>query len=621
MKKPLTIILFCFGCLFASAQNQEVYERAWATYFGGQDTYVLDSAIDNAGNSYLVGTATGDDNYLNNFTTAGAHQPEFGGGNTDGFIAKFSANGLLEWSTYFGGSNSDLIYAITIDADGYIAVGGHTGSDGIATSGVHQTSLAGWNDAFVAKFDATGALVWCTYYGGEQSEVLRGLDTDNDGNVYIAGNTFSATGIATMGTFHPEHIFVQHHQMGFIAKLDGNGLREWGTYYGNNSYNLAGELEDHSTISAIAVNQSGVFVTGDVYQTPTDTFYFGTPNAHQPMPGGAFDVYLSKFNLSDGQREWSTYYGGTSMEYGILMPGNDYVRNRHNLVAAEQYIYLGGSTWSNNNIATAGSFKPNKTTFVSHFITKFDMQGNRMWGTYLGGSDINQTSIDHSLPINTSNYLYDYYPSKISLSLDKAENVIASGSTIMEGLSSEGSYQETKNADCNCTDGYSSKISADGTNLIYGTYYGGEYNETASKTLFQTDDFYIAGQTQSYTDIATTGSFQEDLNFLENTNNPLPSNAYLVKFRPPSVSVDDIATTKSLIYPNPNNGSFSVNLNENYINGELFLYDLNGRLVHNQNISSITTHVQVSTSLKGVYLLKIMGGKSTHYHVQKIIIK
>lgn len=62
MKKPLTIILFCFVSLFASAQNQEVYERAWSTYFGGQDTYVLDSAIDNSGNSYIVGTVSGEGN-------------------------------------------------------------------------------------------------------------------------------------------------------------------------------------------------------------------------------------------------------------------------------------------------------------------------------------------------------------------------------------------------------------------------------------------------------------------------------------------------------------------------------------------------------------------------------
>lgn len=549
------------------------------------------------------------------------HQPEYGG-NGDGFIAKFNPEGLLLWCTYFGGSETDMILSVAVDTNGVILIGGHTSSDGLATSGVHQTNRAGGWDAFIAKFENTGELLWCTYYGGEQGDILRSLDTDNDGNVYIAGNTWSSTGIATAGTFHPEHIFVQPDQMGFIAKLDGNGQREWGTYYGSNIYDLDDNIKDQSTISAIAVNQSGVFVTGEVLQISTDIFYFATPNTHQPMPGGAFDVYLSKFNLSDGQREWSTYYGGTSLEYGILMPGHDYVKERHNLVAAEQYIYLGGSTWSNNNIATAGSYKPNKTTLVSHFIAKFNNQGERMWGTYLGGSDLIQTTIEHRLPINTSSYyLYDYYPSKISLSLDKAENVIASGSTIMEGLSSEGSYQETKNADCNCTDGYSSKISADGTSLIYGTYYGGEYNETASKTLFQTDDFYIAGQTQSYTNIATTGSFQEELNFLENTNNPLPSNAYLVKFRPPSVSVDDMPTSKSLIYPNPNNGIFSVNLNENYVDGELFLYDLNGRLVHNQNICSITTHVQVSTSLKGVYLLKIMGGKSTHYHVQKIIIK
>lgn len=625
MKKTATIIFLCFGWLFTTAQNNVEYERVWATYFGGQNTAFTDSAIDIYGNVYAAGRVYKDDEsgYLNSFTTPEAHQPEHGGGVTDGIIAKFSPDGLLVWATYFGGENNDYIYSVAVDREGNLVVGGITGSNGLATSGVHQSSIAGGQDAFIAKFQTTGELLWCTYYGGSQEEFLRGLDTDTYGNIYIGGSTLSPSGISTPGTFHPEHLFESQNPTGFLAKFNEFGQQEWGTYYGNVSYDETNQLDDLSYLSAIAVNDSGLFVTGEVYQTTTD-YYFATPDAHQPVTGGSggvgHDVYLSKFSLDNGQREWSTYYGGSALEYGVILQSSseDIVRNRHNLVASDNYVYLGGGTWSNNNIATTESYKPNKTGIVSHFIAKFDNQGNRIWGTYLGELNIPQTQIEYVLPSSYSP-LFNFYPSRISLSLDKDENVVASGSTIMNDLSSEGSHQETRNTNCNCTDAYTVRISSDGTNLIYGTYYGGGFNETATKTLFHNQDFYIIGTTQSLYDISTPDSFQEGLDFLINTDNIRSFNGFLAKFSHP-LSTDESNLSKSVVYPNPNSGDFFVSLNENYINGELLLYNLNGKLVYTAKIDNTISYIQTNILTKGVYLLKIVGNRQNIYHLQKIII-
>lgn len=629
--KFTTAILLCFGWLFTTAQNNPAYERVWATYFGGQNTAVIDSAIDENGYIYMAGYVSKDDesNYLDNFTTSGAYQTQYGGGVTDGFLAKFSSEGLLIWATYFGGNNSDWIFSVAITEDRYIIIGGTTGSSGLATLGTHQNTFAGEQDVFIAKFHDTGELMWCTYYGGEKHEFLRDLDTDIRGNIYITGQTQSPTGIATSGTFQSEYVFPEgdsYQNTNFVAKFDKFGQREWGTYYGDDTYDENGQIVNNSVLSAIAVNGSGVFVTGEVYQTSNSNYYFGTPNSHQPIVAGAtgagHEMFLSKFDLDNGQREWSTYYGGSGLEYGIsLQSGEDFTRNRHNLVASENYVYLAGSTWSNNNIATSGSLNPNKTSILAHFIAKFDNLGNRIWGTYLGEANIAQTQIEYALSFFNPP-LFNFYPMRIALSLDEDENVIASGSTVINNLSSDESYQQTKNTNCNCTDAYSTKISSDGTNLIYGTYYGGEYNETATKTLSFGDDFYITGTTQSYYDIATSDSFQEELNFMTATNNPLPFNGFLAKFSPlPPLSTNEINTSKSLIYPNPNNGSFFVNLNENYISGELFLYDLNGKLVYNTKIDNITTHIQTGILLKGVYLLRINSNRQDISHFQKIIIE
>ena len=112
MKKAILLLsLILTHHLFAQDFN---YERAWATYYGGANTYLMDDAIDSQGNVYLVGYMQGSAENLNAFVTPNAFQPIFGGGGKDGFIAKFNPDGLLLWATFLGGTNVDVINTLQL---------------------------------------------------------------------------------------------------------------------------------------------------------------------------------------------------------------------------------------------------------------------------------------------------------------------------------------------------------------------------------------------------------------------------------------------------------------------------------------------------------------------------
>src|SRR5713226_7889736 len=98
----------------------------------------------------------------------------------------------LAFSTYLGGSTNSS-FAMAVDASGNSYVAGSTESASFpVTSGAFDTSYKGNVDGFVAKLDASGALLWATYLGGSGENELKALAVDPAGNVYVTGFTRSA---------------------------------------------------------------------------------------------------------------------------------------------------------------------------------------------------------------------------------------------------------------------------------------------------------------------------------------------------------------------------------------------------------------------------------------------
>gem|GEM_PF-3100533 len=289
----------------------------WATLIGG-DGNEEGRSID-VNSTHLVVTGFTDSNDFAPITS-GAYQTA-NSGSGDAFITQMDINGgatvadATDWSTYYGGTGIDAATGISYGSGGEVHILGTTndGNFPVSSSGVHQTTFGGNTDAFVVKLDNTGDRSWATFYGGSQNdvggpttEVLqndhgKGIDVDSNGNVYFIGSTLSTSGIASAGAYQQNK---KNSGDMFIAKLNSNGSRQWGTYYGGNS-------NDDGIDIQVSPECGVVYFIGDVQSTDLPV----TADAPQDTyGGGSYDAMIGAFDV-DGNLEYTTYYGGTDVDY------------------------------------------------------------------------------------------------------------------------------------------------------------------------------------------------------------------------------------------------------------------------------------------------------------------
>jgi hypothetical protein len=134
----------------------------------------------------------------------------------------------LTWGTYYGGDDYEYCKASAVDAGGNVYIAGFTLSGSDIAAGGHQNTPGGSEDAFLVKFNAAGVRQWATYYGGALDDEAVSCAVDADGNVYIAGQTYSSTAIASGGHQNTYGLAAD----AFLVKFNSDGVRQWGTYYG-----------------------------------------------------------------------------------------------------------------------------------------------------------------------------------------------------------------------------------------------------------------------------------------------------------------------------------------------------------------------------------------------------
>jgi hypothetical protein len=332
----------------------------WSTYYGGGSNDLgLSVAVDAAGNVFLAGTSDSP----SGIATPGAYQTVWAStwANPDAFLVKFNSAGVRQWGTYYGDDGLEDGICITVDASGNIYMTGTTGSiAGMATAGAFQTTEGGGVDGFIAKFSNAGVRLWGTFYGGSTSDNSHSITTDASGNVYIAGETSSTTGISSAGSHQPTNGGTFD---AFLAKFNSSGVRQWGTYIGGTGYDEA---------YSVATDAAGyVYISGST-ESPTG---ISTAGCYQFSYGGVNDAILEKFN-SSGVRQWGTYFGGTSWDEsnGIT-------------VDPSGKIYFTGYTESTNAISTAGAQQTSLGGLRDAYLSEFDNTGTIQASTYCGGPD------------------------------------------------------------------------------------------------------------------------------------------------------------------------------------------------------------------------------------------
>ena len=302
----------------------------WATYVGGNFSDALYSIItDSSNNLYIAGSTGSTMNFPLLDMGGGAYYQSVNTGSNDGVIMKFSNTGVLNWSTLYGGAESDLFQSIALDASGNIFIAATVTSIDFPTfnpgNGAYfqGTNGGGLNDLAIVKFSPSGQVLWSTYYGGSATDGSNAsLTTDSDGNLFVTGDAHSTD----FPVFNPGNgAYFEGSLSGtsdlYLLKFDNSGERQWATYYGGSDIEYTGFPG-----SAISSDLTGnIFVTGISYSAdfPTQNpgggaYYVGTSTVG--------DVVILQFN-NNGQRLWSTFGGASSRGCGITndINGNVFV--------------------------------------------------------------------------------------------------------------------------------------------------------------------------------------------------------------------------------------------------------------------------------------------------------
>jgi gliding motility-associated-like protein len=271
------------------------------TAFNYGDQSRSDVAIDNSGNIYVTSTTNSTD--LPN--TAGKAQPAFGGGESDGFVAKLNSDlSALSWATYYGGADVDVAYSMSIDKSNNIFICGGTSSTNLPNvrNGLHPNFIGGVLDGYVAKINNAGtSILASTYLGTSDYDQAFILDLDNNDNVGVFGQT--------LGNFPVSNgVYSNIGGKQFIQKLNNNlNSSIFSTVFGSensptiNITPTAFLIDVCNNIYAAGwggnVNYTGntdsMAVTADAYKKTTDKS----------------DFYLINLNANASSLKYATYFG------------------------------------------------------------------------------------------------------------------------------------------------------------------------------------------------------------------------------------------------------------------------------------------------------------------------
>jgi hypothetical protein len=303
----------------------------WARKAGGTGSDIGNAiAVDASGNSYITGVF-GSPSII--FGTTTLINIDNSGLTDDIFIAKFDASGNSLWAKSAGGAYNDIANNIKVSANGNSYIAGYFNSHtlflgGTTLTNVISTGVAYTNDIFIAKYDASGNILWARNDGGSENDEANSMALDINGDVYITGEF--ADWLPYLGN-------ITIHRSGygsasiFIIKYDASGNAIWA----NSS---EGSILDQST--GISVTNGNVYLTG--YYESNDRTFGGALLTNM----GSSDIFVVKYDTS-GTRLWDQSAGGSGGDYG-------------NSVASD----------ANGNIYITGLFNSSTLEFGNTILTK-----------------------------------------------------------------------------------------------------------------------------------------------------------------------------------------------------------------------------------------------------------
>jgi hypothetical protein len=314
--------------------------------------------------------------------TSGALDGQTNNGGTDAFLTKFNTDGTKAWTRLLGTSGDYPLTALTVGLDGSIYVSGRT------SGALDEQTNNGGTDAFLTKFNTDGTKSWTRLQGTSGEDYASALTVGLDGSIYVSGSTSGALDGQTNngGTD------------AFLTKFNTDGTKAWTKLLGTSG-------EDSARALTLGIDGS-IYAGGYTYGELGGPFTYS----------GNGDAFLTKFS-TDGTKAWTKVLRTSDEDYATALT-----------TGTDGSIYITGHTYGNLDGQISNGF-------VDTFLTKFDVDGTKLWTKLLGSSGADM-------------------PSSITVGTD--------GSIYVAGFTT-GSLDNQTNSGGN--DAFFAKYSADGTNL------------------------------------------------------------------------------------------------------------------------------------------------------------
>ncbi len=382
---------------------------------------------------------------LGTWTCSNASGPNGGGGG--GGIDTLpppapSESLIVAFSTYLGGTQTDMVRDVAVTPQGNLVAVGSTQSTGFPTPGTgfdhsFATGSAYLSDAFILGLTPQGVPLWSNLIGGVNFERFYAVEVSPGGSIFTSGRAGAAFPV-TAGTFQATFAgggggLPYGAQDGLACRFAGDGsAMTWCSYFGDSDDTPARDV-------AVDAAENLYIVTSDSMDTYPAAWFAGS---YQPTRKGKSDAVVAKLSSDGTQVLWATYIGGSLDE------------NHANSVRVDATgVYLLTFTHSADMPTTAGAASRTLRGPTDLYVAKLSLDGKTLiYGTYLGGS-AGEAAETHQLAID------------------------AQGDAYVTGMTSSSDFPTTSAAAQPSyggapRDGFVAKISPTG-GLIAATYIGG----------------------------------------------------------------------------------------------------------------------------------------------------
>ncbi len=491
------------------------------------------------------------------------------------FLVKFDPNGSVVWAKQSLQNGNAAIgngYVVSTDAMGNAYIMANF-TDTLFFDSYTLTTQPEINnfhydvqDNFLVKYDPNGNALWAkqsatpsyhSYAAGNS------LATDKKGNSYITGlflDTISfGTKILTQGPT-------------FLVKYDANGNVIWAAQStGHSAYGSEGD--------AVAVNNAnGVFIAGKFEDKET----FGSFKLSSPLSIGG-NTYIVKYD-TNGNVLWAKQGVIPSIESFAIPRG----------LTADNF----GNVYLTGLFRDTVVFAKDTLTSVTNdiFLVKYDANGNEKWAMTAKILDNN-----------------DWGPT--SLSTDNNGDIFMAGGGGGQGLCKICFGTDTLSLiEKTDTDAPSFIVKFDSSGKVLCASVmpcaGGTWNGVASDP---SGNYVYFGSISNINAI-----FDEDT--IRTTNGATP---FIARWQEcePTLSINEIKgeTEEVKVYPNPNNGQFTLSLSNVNTTCNVEVYNVLGEQVYQSNINSDNTKINLSGQPNGVYLYRVISQEGNLVGEGKIV--